>query len=180
MRPDEIGGPSGPFIQAVCAAALTATSIIGIAAWLDSSAPAPPLPLIVLVALIASALVIALAAALIGLPLTRLLARRRREGPWIYPLAGLAAGAAVMIGLERIGLAGRSAPCGRMASDRVARSAPGPRVRNLVVAPVPPALPTGERGMKPEFALSRTRRRIISPANAFHPHVPSNAWSDNG
>jgi hypothetical protein len=105
-----ISGPSGPFIEAVSAAALTATAILSVAFWLDANAPAPPLPLLVLFVLIVSALVIALVAALIGLPLTWLLARRRWEAPWTYPTAGLIVGAAVTVGYFSIGSTGQSRP----------------------------------------------------------------------
>ena len=111
MSSPDHGGPLGPFIEAVSAAALTATAMLSLAVWLDGSAvPAPPLPFIVLSALIITALVIALAAALIGLPLTWLLARRRREAAWTYPAAGLFAGAALTAGFFRISSAGAARP----------------------------------------------------------------------
>jgi len=44
-----------------------------------------------------TAVVIALAAALIGLPLTWFLARNRLEAPWIYPLAGFSAGGLIIV-----------------------------------------------------------------------------------
>lgn len=110
MSPSGAGGPSGPFIEAVCAAALTATAISSVAFWLDANAPAPPLPLLVLFVLIASALVIALVAALVGLPLTWLLARRRWEAPWTYPAAGSIVGGAVTVGYFSIGSAGQPRP----------------------------------------------------------------------
>lgn len=45
----------------------------------------------------------AVAAALIGLPLTWLLARNRWESPWTYPTAGLVAGAALLVGFDPFG-----------------------------------------------------------------------------
>jgi hypothetical protein len=110
LSPADIRGPSGPFIEAVSAAALTATAILSVAFWLDASAPAPPLPFLVLFALIVSALVIALVAALVGLPLTWLLAGRRWEAPWTYPAVGSIVGAAVTVGFFRIGSTGASRP----------------------------------------------------------------------
>jgi hypothetical protein len=110
LRPADIGGPSGPFIEAVSGAALTAAAILSVVFWLDANAPAPPLPFLVLFALIVSALVIALVAALVGLPLTWLLARRRWEAAWTYPAAGLVVGAAVTVGFFRIGSTGESRP----------------------------------------------------------------------
>ena len=49
-----------------------------------------------LFAFIGAVPVIALAAALIGLPLTWLLARHKLEGPLVYPLAGFVAGALIV------------------------------------------------------------------------------------
>lgn len=50
-----------------------------------------------LTALFAAAAIIALAAVLIGLPLTWLLEQWRLETPWSYPLAGFLAGAALIV-----------------------------------------------------------------------------------
>jgi hypothetical protein len=98
----DIEGPSGAFVLAVGAAALTAATMLLAALWLDGTGfVGPPLPLLFLFATLVAALVTAVAAALIGLPLTWLLARRRIEAPWTYPLAGAIAGAAVLIGLDR-------------------------------------------------------------------------------
>jgi hypothetical protein len=102
----DVDGPSGAFTLAVGAAALTAATMLLVALWLDGNGfVGPPLPLLFLFAAIAAALVIALAAAFIGLPLTWLLARRRREAPWSYPAAGLIAGAVLLVGMDRIGMA---------------------------------------------------------------------------
>jgi hypothetical protein len=48
-----------------------------------------------------SALVIALVAGLVGLPLTRRLARSRNEEPWVYPVAGSLVGGFLLIGFEQ-------------------------------------------------------------------------------
>lgn len=50
-----------------------------------------------LVAFFFAAVIIALAASLIGLPLTWLFEQWRLETPWIYPLAGFVAGAALIV-----------------------------------------------------------------------------------
>jgi hypothetical protein len=50
-----------------------------------------------LLAFFVAAMIIALAALLIGLPLTWLLEQWRIETPWSYPLAGFIAGAAVIV-----------------------------------------------------------------------------------
>ncbi|HEU0098949.1 MAG TPA: hypothetical protein VFQ67_09265 [Allosphingosinicella sp.] len=100
-------GPTGPFLEAVGAGTLAAAAMLGAVFLLDGSeVAAPPLPIIFLFAPIAAALVVALAAALIGLPLTWLLQRSRSEAPWTYPAAGLVAGAAVMTGFFGIGADG--------------------------------------------------------------------------
>ncbi len=108
-------GPAGPFLAAVGAATLTATAMLGAGIWLDGAAVArPPLPLLILFIPIVTALVIAVSAALIGLPLTWLLARRRRETRWTYPAAGLAAGSALLVGFFQIGSAGAWRPAGEL------------------------------------------------------------------
>jgi hypothetical protein len=50
-----------------------------------------------LFAFVCATIVMALATALIGLPLSWLLASRGLERPWSYPLAGLLAGAALVL-----------------------------------------------------------------------------------
>lgn len=52
---------------------------------------------ITLIAFVIAFAVIGLAALIIGLPLTWFLARNRLEQPWTYPLAGLIAGASLVI-----------------------------------------------------------------------------------
>jgi hypothetical protein len=89
--------------------------MLGAGIWLDGAAVArPPLPLLILFIPIVTALVIAVSAALIGLPLTWLLARRRRETRWTYPAAGLAAGSALLVGFFQIGSAGAWRPAGEL------------------------------------------------------------------
>lgn len=115
MSPADTEGPTGPFLEAVGAATLTATAMLGAAFWLDGTeVAAPPLPILVLFVPIVAALVIAVAAALIGLPLTWLLARSGRETHWTYPGAGLAAGAALLVGFFQIGMAGAWRPAGEL------------------------------------------------------------------
>jgi hypothetical protein len=102
----DMDGPSGAFALSVGAAALTAATMLLVALWVDGTGfVGPPLPLLFFFATIGSAPVIALAAAFIGLPLTRLLSRSGREAPWSYPAAGLIAGAAVLVVLDRVGMA---------------------------------------------------------------------------
>ncbi|MET1113120.1 MAG: hypothetical protein ABWX67_16500 [Allosphingosinicella sp.] len=90
-----ISEPAGPFLLAVVGAALTAAVMMSAGIAIDGS-PAPPLPFLFVAAWLGAALVIALAAVLIGLPLTLLLARTGRESPWAYPAAGSVAGAAIL------------------------------------------------------------------------------------
>ena len=59
--------------------------------------PATQFPGLALIVFAKAAVVIAAVAAIVGLPLTRFLARSRRERPSSYPLAGLAAGAALAL-----------------------------------------------------------------------------------
>ena len=107
MSPNDIGGPAAPFIEAVGGAALTATAMAVVGIRLDGTAgPVPPLPFLVIAALIVSVLVISMAAAFIGLPLTGLLARRGWESPWAYPASGLVLGGALTVGFFGSGWAG--------------------------------------------------------------------------
>ncbi|HET9638346.1 MAG TPA: hypothetical protein VFP12_03990 [Allosphingosinicella sp.] len=99
----DVRGPMGPFVMAVGGAALTAAAMLSAFAWLDEMDIALVVaPFLFGVALIGAMLVIAPAAALIGLPLTWLLARTRSEQPWTYPAAGLVAGGLILIGLYRL------------------------------------------------------------------------------
>lgn len=111
MSPAELEGPSGPFLEAVGAGALTAAVMLSVALWLDrTDIASPPLSIILLFVPIVAALVTAMAAALIGLPLTWLLARGGRETAWAYPAAGLVAGAAVTIAFFGMGVGGAGRP----------------------------------------------------------------------
>jgi hypothetical protein len=102
----DIEGPWGAFALSVGAASLTAAALLIFVLWLDGGGyPGPPMPLFFLFAVILAAPVIALAAAFIGLPLSWLIARGRREAPWSYPVAGLTGGAVVLVGLDRVGMA---------------------------------------------------------------------------
>jgi hypothetical protein len=107
--------PAGPFLEAVVAASVTASAMFGAIFWLDGAeAAAPPLPLLVLFVPIVAGLVIAVSAGFIGLPLTWLLARSGRERPWTYPVAGLIAGAGLLVGYFQIGMAGVWRPVGEL------------------------------------------------------------------
>ena len=113
MSPAGTEGPSGPFLEAVGAATLTATAMLGAVFWLDRSEVAsPPLAILLLFTPIVAALVVAISAALIGLPLTWLLARSRKETRWTYPGAGLAVGAFLLVGFFRTGPAAAWRPAG--------------------------------------------------------------------
>ena len=94
-------GPARPFALAVGGAALTAAVVLslGVAA---EGAQGNRAPLVFAATLIVASLVIALAGALIGLPLTWLLARTRSEEPWAYPAAGLIAGGGISMTFERL------------------------------------------------------------------------------
>ena len=88
-----------PFALAVFGTALFTALAALILTLLDDGA-AVDLPMAVMIAgftFAAAAVVIAFAAALIGLPLTWFLARNRLEAPWIYPLAGLSAGGLIIV-----------------------------------------------------------------------------------
>jgi hypothetical protein len=96
-------GPARPFALAVGGAALTTASLLCVILFVEEGIlSAGTTPLIFSVALIVASLVIALAGALIGLPLTWLLARTRSEAPWAYPAAGLAAGGGIAMAFERL------------------------------------------------------------------------------
>lgn len=106
MRDPDIEGPAGAFVLSVGAAALTAAALMIVGIWVDGGGyVGPPVPLLFLFMVIVAALVVAMAAAFIGLPLTWLLARSRREAPWSYPVAGLIGGSVVLVGLDRVALA---------------------------------------------------------------------------
>jgi hypothetical protein len=121
----DIGGPSGPFVLSVGTAALAAAALVSVLLALDASAPAPPLPLLFLFALIAAAVLIALAGAFIGLPLTWLLVRSRRERPWTYPTFGLVIGGALLVGLDRMGASGAWRPAEELLAIASLGAAPG-------------------------------------------------------
>ena len=97
-------GGGGAFVLAVAGAAAAAAAMVTLAFWFDGPFYPVQLPLLLLFSLLLATIAIAPAAALIGLPLTWLLARTRSETPWAYPAAGLVAGAALMIGFLQISL----------------------------------------------------------------------------
>lgn len=100
MSPAALEAPLGAFVLAVGGAAATATAMIGVAALSGgmSAIDVPAALLVVGLALIGATLVIAPAAALVGLPLTWLLARTGRESGWAYPVVGLISGGAIAVG----------------------------------------------------------------------------------
>lgn len=181
MSADDIGGPSGPFILAVGWAGLATAPILTAGIWLDGSVPAPPLPLIFLFVLIGVTLVIALGAALIGLPLTWLLARSGREAPWTYPAAGLIAGGALLVGLDRIGSTGEWRPADEWLPIAAFGGGPGFVCGVLWWFLYRRHFPQGGRRMTRDSALPPAAPALISPARRDASlNDPSNAWSDNG
>ena len=57
MSPTDTDGPTGPFLEAVAAATLTATAILYAGFWLDrAEIAAPPLPILILFTPVATAL----------------------------------------------------------------------------------------------------------------------------
>lgn len=126
MTPADTDGPTGPFLEAVGAAALTATAILYAGFWIDrAEIAAPPMPILILFTPVITTLVVALSVSLIGLPLTWLLARRRRETPWTYPAAGLAAGALLTVGFFQIGAGAARRPASDLLMIAIMGGAPG-------------------------------------------------------
>lgn len=105
MSRAHLHGPGGPFTPAVGWAAVTIAALVTLAelvrAWGTPAVTA--LGFVFLLAMTFALIVTAVAAALIGLPLTWLLKRKGLEAPWSYPAAGLVAGAALMVGFDPFG-----------------------------------------------------------------------------
>ena len=95
-------GPWGPFFAAVGGAALATAAAVTAAeaarAW--GTAAASALDFVFILTAILALIVTAVAAAVLGLPLTWLLAGLGWETPWTYPSAGLVAGAALLTAFD--------------------------------------------------------------------------------
>lgn len=95
--------PALPFALAVAGSALaTAAIATAIASYGGIEVIAAGAPGLFLGIFLVAILVIAAIAALVGLPLTWLLARTRSEEPWVYPAAGLFAGGGLMIASQKL------------------------------------------------------------------------------
>lgn len=99
------GGPWAPFVLAVGGAALVTAAAVTLAelARVWGTDAANGLDFVFMLAAILALIVTAVAAALIGLPLTWLLARNGWEASWTYPAAGLVAGAAMLLAYDPFG-----------------------------------------------------------------------------
>jgi len=96
-------------------AALTALGAALIFLFESSASESGYAGLVLLVGFLVAAVVIFLAAVLIGLPLTAFLAGRRAEAPWIYQVAGALVGGLIMlIGLRLLGTNGPGPDEGRV------------------------------------------------------------------
>ena len=90
---------AGAFTLAVGGSALATALTVLLLSAIEGGADSDPAGLagFFLLTLIVATVVIGAAAVLIGLPLTWLCARLRIERAWTYPLAGFAAGAALVV-----------------------------------------------------------------------------------
>lgn len=88
-------GQNGFALAVLCSAAATALGVACL--FLLDGGRASVALIAFLLALVSATIVIGLAAALIGLPVTWILAGNRLERAWTYPLAGFLAGGAMVV-----------------------------------------------------------------------------------
>ena len=99
-QPENQGQARGFLFSVLGSAAAVAIVFAGFIVIGDRSADFIGLLSILVWAFLISAVVIMIVAALVGMPLTYLLARHRLERSWTYPVAGFVVGGSLFMGLE--------------------------------------------------------------------------------